>query len=93
VKFAFYPSKLKKQPFFANNFKIQGGLSTPPLSDAHATAQSTSDLLPKHQTSKISLKISDLMLKHQKWQHCLWIQCAVDKLPCLQFQRYLGSMM
>jgi len=26
----FYPSKLKKQPFFANNFKIQGG-AIPPL--------------------------------------------------------------
>jgi len=25
VKFVFYPSKLKKQPFFANNFKIQEG--------------------------------------------------------------------
>jgi len=24
VKFVFYPSKMKKQPFFANNFKIQG---------------------------------------------------------------------
>jgi len=31
---------------------------------------STSDLPPKHQTSDISLKTSDLMLKHQKWQHC-----------------------
>jgi len=29
VKFVFYPSKLKKQTFFANNFKIQGGLSPP----------------------------------------------------------------
>jgi len=29
VKFVFYPSKLKKQPFFANNFKIQGGLASP----------------------------------------------------------------
>jgi len=34
-----------------------------------ATGQSTSDLLPKHQTSEISLKTSDLMLKHQQWQH------------------------
>ena len=33
VKFGFYPSKLKKQPFFANNFKIQGGPATP--SDVH----------------------------------------------------------
>jgi len=33
------------------------------------TAQSTSDLLPKRQTSEISLKRPDLMLKHQKWQH------------------------
>ena len=32
VKFGFYPSKLKKQPFFANNLKIQGGKapSAPP---------------------------------------------------------------
>jgi len=30
------------------------------------TAQSTLDLLPKHQTPEISLKTSDLMLKHQK---------------------------
>jgi len=29
VKFGFYLSKLKKQPLFANNFKIQGGQSTP----------------------------------------------------------------
>ena len=37
VKFVFYPSKLKKQPFFANSFKIQGGQGPPlPLpSDAH----------------------------------------------------------
>jgi len=35
------------------------------------TAWSTSDLLPKHPTSEISLKTSDLMLKHQTWQHCL----------------------
>jgi len=34
------------------------------------TAYSTSDLSPKHQTSEISLKTSDLMLKHKKWQHC-----------------------
>jgi len=37
------------------------------------TAQSTSVLLPKYQTSEISLKASDLMLKHQKWQHWLWL--------------------
>jgi len=37
VKFVFYPSKLKKQPVFANTFKIQGGLGSPsPPSDAHA---------------------------------------------------------
>jgi len=29
VKFGFYPSKLKKQPSFANNFKIQGGQGPP----------------------------------------------------------------
>jgi len=29
VKFVFYPSKWKKQPFFANNFKIQGGAKAP----------------------------------------------------------------
>ena len=29
VKFVFYPSKLKKQPFFANSFKIQGGALAP----------------------------------------------------------------
>jgi len=29
VKFGFCPSKLKKQPFFANNFKIQGGAAPP----------------------------------------------------------------
>jgi len=33
------------------------------------TLQPTSDLSPKHQTSEISLKTSDMMLKHQKWQH------------------------
>jgi len=39
VKFGFYPSKLKKQPFVANNFKIQRGPSPPaaPPSDAHAS--------------------------------------------------------
>jgi len=30
VKFRFYPSKLKKQLFFANNFKIRGE-AWPPL--------------------------------------------------------------
>jgi len=25
VKFGLYPAKLKKNPFLANNFKIQGG--------------------------------------------------------------------
>ena len=35
-----------------------------------AIARSTSDLSPKHQTSEISLKTSDLMLKYQTWQHC-----------------------
>jgi len=35
VKFGFYPSKLKKQRFFANDFKIQGVAKAPP-SDAHA---------------------------------------------------------
>ena len=29
VKIVFYPSKMKKQPFFANNFKIQGGFGPP----------------------------------------------------------------
>jgi len=29
VKFGFYPSKLKKQPFFASNFKIQGVTRSP----------------------------------------------------------------
>ena len=29
VKFVFYPSKLKKQPLFANNFKIQGEAKAP----------------------------------------------------------------
>jgi len=33
------------------------------------TAQSTSDLSPKHQTSEMFLKTSDLIIKHQKWQH------------------------
>jgi len=35
------------------------------------TTHSTSGLSPKHQTSEITLKTSDLMLmlKHQKWQH------------------------
>jgi len=36
--------------------------------ETKAVAQSTSDLSPKHQTSEISLKTSDMMLKHQKWQ-------------------------
>ena len=36
MKFGFYPSKLKKQPFFANNFKIEGGLAFhAPPSNAH----------------------------------------------------------
>jgi len=34
-----------------------------------AVPKSKSDLSPKHQKSEISLKTSDLMLKHQKWQH------------------------
>jgi len=52
------------------------------------TAQSTSDSSQKHQTSEIYLKTSDLMLKHQKWQH--WptppwrdLKCIVENLlPC-----------
>jgi len=45
VKFVFYPSKLKKQPFFANNFKIQGAKLPPALpSDAHACIS----LLPRY---------------------------------------------
>jgi len=47
------------------------------------TTHSTSDLSPKHQTSDISLKTSDLMLKHQKWQHCcclLSTQSTVSEL-------------
>jgi len=36
VKFDFYLSKLKKLPFFANNFKIHGESIPPaPPSDAH----------------------------------------------------------
>jgi len=34
LKFVFYPSKSKKQPFFANNFKIQDPC---PPSDAHVS--------------------------------------------------------
>jgi len=34
------------------------------------TAQSTSDFSPQYQTSQISHKTSDLMLKYQNWQHC-----------------------
>jgi len=41
VKFGFYLSKLKKQPFFAHNFKIQGG-KTPP-SDAHEHSHPITD--------------------------------------------------
>jgi len=33
----------------------------------NTTAQSTSDFSPKHQTSEISLKTSDMMLQHQIW--------------------------
>jgi len=33
------------------------------------TAQSTSDLSPKHQTSEISVQKFRLMWNHQKWQH------------------------
>jgi len=29
VKFGFYPSKLKKEPFFANTFQSQGSLGAP----------------------------------------------------------------
>ena len=42
------------------------------LSPTKSTDQSTSNLSPKHQTSDISLKISDLKLKHQKCQR--WSQ-------------------
>jgi len=42
VKFVFYASKLKKQPFFAHNFKIQGGLGPlPPLSTPMCGARCT----------------------------------------------------
>ena len=36
---------------------------------------------PKHQTSEISLKTSDLMLKHQKWQHWLSL-CTKSFFKC-----------
>jgi len=35
VKFVYYPSKLKKQPFFASNFKTP----TAPPSDAHGAGE------------------------------------------------------
>jgi len=44
VEFVFYPSKLKKQPFFAN-FKIQGGQSPP--SDAYVNDQDFSVFFQK----------------------------------------------
>jgi len=37
--------------------------------ETKTTVMSTSDLSPKHQKPEISLKTSDLMLKHHKWQH------------------------
>jgi len=49
------------------------------------TTHSTSDLSPKHQTSDISLKTSDLMLKHQKWQHCCCLLSTVSEL-------YIGNI-
>ena len=40
VKLVLSHSKLRKQPFFAENVKIHGGQGSPfPLSDAHAWAQ------------------------------------------------------
>jgi len=44
------------------------------------TAQSTSDLPTKHQTSDISLKTSNMMLKHQKWQRCYGVNAML--IPC-----------
>ena len=44
-----------------------------------ATALSTSDLSPKHQTSEIFLKTSNLTVKHLKWKH--WLLQSSQQLP------------
>jgi len=51
------------------------------------TAQSASDFLQKHQTSEISLKTSDLMLNHQKWQHWFPRPCEIRMLILCHAER------
>jgi len=52
VKLGFYPSKLKKQPFFANTLKIQGGIPLAPPSDAHAYNCSVATVDTRAQTRR-----------------------------------------
>ena len=52
------------------------------------TAHSTSDLSTKHQTSEMSLKTSDLIIKHQKWEH----YCPPQKKPGKASQRGLYGL-
>jgi len=49
------------------------------------TVRSISDLSPEHQTSEISLKTSDLMLKQQKWQHWskLFFNSVLTETSCV----------
>ena len=58
VKFGFYPSKLKKQPFFANNFKIQGGQGPPLTPMVFSTAFNCTTLV----LTGIPNKITNLRL-------------------------------
>jgi len=52
----FLPLEMKKQPFFANNFKIQGGQgSLPPPSDAHAVMICSQH--SKYRTSMLSAMV------------------------------------
>jgi len=66
VKFDFYPSKLKKQPFLANNFKIQEGQrpSLPPVSDAHGPIVGHELLLPSLRRTVLLITRSGMRFTH-----------------------------
>ena len=62
VKFGFYPSKLKKQPFFANNFTIQGSKARlPPLPTPMSSTKD--DVMP---SSPITKSIKGLSSRYER---------------------------
>jgi len=68
VKFVFYPSKLKKQPLFANIFKIQGGKA--PLSLPLPTPMYLA--LSTYNTEFVALAVSTMNMDEWEFLLCKW---------------------